>query len=162
MSLQHFSWTLTCSFIFLILYTVGRTSLGGISPSQCLYLHTEQHKYGIKHTIHTSMPWVGFEPTIPAFERAKAAYALDRAATVITSYSFRCILFVQVYFTVLQEGRIDWFSEYRRVWRWYTSRRLLIEFHWTRHLSKHFHVERTFYWSVGFFPLYILVCQPSL
>jgi hypothetical protein len=29
------------------------------------------------------MPWVGFEPTIPAFERAKTVHALDRAATVI-------------------------------------------------------------------------------
>jgi hypothetical protein len=29
---------------------------------------------------------VGFEPTIPAFERAKTAHALDRAATVIISH----------------------------------------------------------------------------
>jgi hypothetical protein len=29
------------------------------------------------------MPCVGFEPTIPAFERAKTVYALDRVATVI-------------------------------------------------------------------------------
>jgi hypothetical protein len=29
------------------------------------------------------MPWVGFEPMIPAFEQAKAVHALDRAATVI-------------------------------------------------------------------------------
>jgi hypothetical protein len=29
------------------------------------------------------MPWVGFEPKIPAFERAKRVHALDRAATVI-------------------------------------------------------------------------------
>jgi hypothetical protein len=28
------------------------------------------------------MPCVGFEPTIPASERAKAVHALDRAATV--------------------------------------------------------------------------------
>jgi hypothetical protein len=26
------------------------------------------------------MPWVGFEPTIPAFERAKTVHALDSAA----------------------------------------------------------------------------------
>jgi hypothetical protein len=31
------------------------------------------------------MPLVGFEPTIPAFERAKTFHALDRAATVIGS-----------------------------------------------------------------------------
>jgi hypothetical protein len=29
------------------------------------------------------MPWVGFEPMIPAFEWAKTVHALDRAATVI-------------------------------------------------------------------------------
>jgi hypothetical protein len=29
------------------------------------------------------MPWVGFEPTIPVFERTKTVYALDRMATVI-------------------------------------------------------------------------------
>jgi hypothetical protein len=29
------------------------------------------------------MPWVGLEPTISVFERAKTVHALDRAATVI-------------------------------------------------------------------------------
>jgi hypothetical protein len=29
------------------------------------------------------MPRLGFEPTIPVFERAKKVHALDRAATVI-------------------------------------------------------------------------------
>jgi hypothetical protein len=29
------------------------------------------------------MPWVGFESTIAAFERAKTVHALDRAATVV-------------------------------------------------------------------------------
>jgi hypothetical protein len=32
------------------------------------------------------MPRVGFQPTIPAFERAKTVHALDRAATVIGCY----------------------------------------------------------------------------
>jgi hypothetical protein len=32
----------------------------------------------------TSMPRVGFELTIPVFERAKTVHALDRAATVIS------------------------------------------------------------------------------
>jgi hypothetical protein len=31
----------------------------------------------------TSMPRAGFEPTIPAFERAKTVHSLDREATVI-------------------------------------------------------------------------------
>jgi hypothetical protein len=33
------------------------------------------------------MPWVGFEPTIPASERAKTVHALDRSKTV-DFYSF--------------------------------------------------------------------------
>jgi hypothetical protein len=31
----------------------------------------------------TYMPCVGFEPTIPVFERARTVHALDRALTVI-------------------------------------------------------------------------------
>jgi hypothetical protein len=45
------------------------------------------------HTIQTSIPWAGFEPTIPAFERVKTVHALDRAGTVIGSavICFACI-----------------------------------------------------------------------
>jgi hypothetical protein len=40
---------------------------------------------------HTSMPWVGFEPTIPAFEGAKTVHALDRATTMTgLSNEYRC------------------------------------------------------------------------
>jgi hypothetical protein len=35
----------------------------------------------------TSMPRVGFESTIPVFERAKAVHALDLAAIVIGIFS---------------------------------------------------------------------------
>jgi hypothetical protein len=49
-----------------------------ISPSQGRYLTQTQNKHK-----QTSMPRVGFEPAIPAFERAKTVHALDRAATVI-------------------------------------------------------------------------------
>jgi hypothetical protein len=57
----------------------------GISPSQGLYLYTEQYKQN-KHTIQTSMPCVGFEPTISVFELAKTIHALYRAATVIGAF----------------------------------------------------------------------------
>jgi hypothetical protein len=40
---------------------------------------TQTHK---KRT-QTSMPRVGFEATIPGFEREKTVHALDRVATVI-------------------------------------------------------------------------------
>jgi hypothetical protein len=41
----------------------------GISPSQGLYLYTEQHKHR-----QIPMPSVGFEPAIPVLERAKIVH----------------------------------------------------------------------------------------
>jgi hypothetical protein len=49
-----------------------------ISPSQGRYLTQTQNK-----RKQSSMPRVGSEPTVPAFERSKTVYALDRAAIVI-------------------------------------------------------------------------------
>jgi hypothetical protein len=37
------------------------------------------------HTTQTSMPLVGFEPTVPAFERAKTVHALHRTTTILGS-----------------------------------------------------------------------------
>jgi hypothetical protein len=62
-------------------YTDGRTPWMSDYPSQGRYLHIAQHKHRINKQI--SMPWVGFELTIPAFEREKTVHALDCAATVI-------------------------------------------------------------------------------
>jgi hypothetical protein len=57
--------------------TVARTAWMGDQPvARPLPIQTQN-----KHR-QTSMPWVGFEPTIPVFERAKTVHALDRAATV--------------------------------------------------------------------------------
>jgi hypothetical protein len=54
-----------------------------ISSSQGRYLSTGQHKHRINtYTHQTSIPWVGFEPTIPASERAKTIHALDHSVTV--------------------------------------------------------------------------------
>jgi hypothetical protein len=39
------------------------------------------------------MPQLGFEPTIPMFERAKRVYALDMAATVIGIYMIYIYLY---------------------------------------------------------------------
>jgi hypothetical protein len=47
------------------------------------------------HTIQISMPWVGFEPTIPTFELAKTVHALDRAATVIGIFPYKNCMLVQ-------------------------------------------------------------------
>jgi hypothetical protein len=74
-------WTLAL-FQFLNLYTVGRTPWTGDQPvAKPLLTHrtTQTQNKGTQ----TSMPRVGFEPTIPLLERAKTVHALDRAATVI-------------------------------------------------------------------------------
>jgi hypothetical protein len=69
-------------FSFLIPYTVGSAPWTGNQPvARPLPTHrtTEtQNKY-----TQTYMPWLGFEPTIPAFEWAKTVHVLDRAASVI-------------------------------------------------------------------------------
>jgi hypothetical protein len=65
----------------IILQTVGL--LGRvISSSQGLYLIYRTTQTQNKHIHQTSMPFVGFEPTIPASERAKTVHALDSSATV--------------------------------------------------------------------------------
>jgi hypothetical protein len=70
---------------FLILYTIGRIHWTGDQPVARPLL-TEQHKQNKRK--ETCMPWVGFEPTIPAFERAKTVYAWDCAVTVIGDWSY--------------------------------------------------------------------------
>jgi hypothetical protein len=81
MALQPFvgRWPL---FSFLIFYTVGKTPWTGDQPFvRPLPTHTRQHKQN-KHK-QTSILQVGFEPTIPAFERAKTVNTLDSAATAV-------------------------------------------------------------------------------
>jgi hypothetical protein len=73
---------LGCFFSFLILYTVGRTPWTGDQPvASSLPTHRTTQTQNKRR--QTSMPRVGFEPTIPAFERAKAVHASDRAVTAI-------------------------------------------------------------------------------
>jgi hypothetical protein len=68
-------------FSFEIILTQSVGPLGKrISPSQCHYMRTGQHKQ-INARRHPCL-WVGFESTIPAFERAKTVHASDRLATV--------------------------------------------------------------------------------
>jgi hypothetical protein len=66
-----------------------------ISPSQGHYLHTEQHKH--RTNTQTSMPRVGFEPTIPVFERAKTVHASDRATTGIGDHCLGAYSFVNFF-----------------------------------------------------------------
>jgi hypothetical protein len=69
-------------FIFLILYTVGRTpwTENQLVARPLPTCRTTQTQNKPTH--------VGFEPTIPAFERAKTVHALDRAGTVISKEVF--------------------------------------------------------------------------
>jgi len=80
--LQFPPWARASSFMRFLDHTqrrstVGRTPLGEWSARRrVLYLTTHN-----THNTHTSMPPVGFEPTISAGERSQT-YALGRAATL--------------------------------------------------------------------------------
>jgi hypothetical protein len=79
------TFTVSRLFLFLILIVLQTVGLlqRVISSSQGLYLNTGQHRHRVNtHTYQTSMSYMGFEPTIPASERAKTVHALDRSATV--------------------------------------------------------------------------------
>jgi hypothetical protein len=81
------SWGLAAFSNFLILYTVDMTPWTGYQPvtKPLPTLRTTQTQ---NKRTETSMPWVGFEPTISAFERDETVHAVDRAATgtSISSY----------------------------------------------------------------------------
>jgi hypothetical protein len=69
-------------FSFLILYTVGRTPWTSDYPV-ARPLSTQRTTQTQNKRTHIAMPQVGFEPTIPAFERARTVDASESAATVI-------------------------------------------------------------------------------
>jgi hypothetical protein len=63
-------------------HTIGRTPWTGNQPiARPLPIHRTTETQN-KRT-QTSIPRVGFEPTIPAFERGKKVHVLDRAAAMI-------------------------------------------------------------------------------
>jgi hypothetical protein len=70
-------------FSFLLLYTVGRTPWTRDQPV-ARPLPTHRTTQTQNKRTQTSMPCVGFEPTIPAFKRAKTVHALDREATMVS------------------------------------------------------------------------------
>jgi hypothetical protein len=84
-------------FRFLNPYTVGRTPWTGNQPD-ARPLPTHRTAQTQNKLTRTSMPRVGFEPTIPKFERAKMVHVLDRAATAIgrTVYKLYKICFLRV------------------------------------------------------------------
>jgi hypothetical protein len=72
-----------------------------ISSSQGLYLYTNKEKRTYTHKHQTSMSWVGFEPTIPAFERSKTVHALDRSTTVTDPKKITCRRKISNYWIIL-------------------------------------------------------------
>jgi hypothetical protein len=70
---------------FLILHTVGRTPWTEDQPV-ARPLPTQRTTQTQNKRTETVMPRVGFEPTMPAFEREKTVHALDRATTVVGTY----------------------------------------------------------------------------
>jgi hypothetical protein len=81
-------WALAAFFSFMILYTACRTPSTGDQPiTRPLPKHITTQTHNIR--TQTSIPWVGFEPMIPAVGWAKTVHALDRAATVrYSSFTF--------------------------------------------------------------------------
>jgi hypothetical protein len=71
-------------------------------------LPSGQYKQRINaYTHQTPIPWVGFEPTIPAFELAKTVHALDFAAIEIGVYSIIASLkYVYVSIRVMKVKRL--------------------------------------------------------
>jgi hypothetical protein len=78
-------WILAVFFSFLILYTVGRTPWTG-DQRVARPLPTHRTTQTQNKRTQISVPRVGFEPTIPVFERAKTVHALARTATVIGTW----------------------------------------------------------------------------
>jgi hypothetical protein len=70
-------WTLAAFFFCFLIYTKSIGLLGGGSASRKAATYTQNKRR------QKSMSRVGFESTIPVFERAKTVHALDSAATVI-------------------------------------------------------------------------------
>jgi hypothetical protein len=92
-------------------YAVGRTPWTGNQPvARPLPAHTTAQTQ-IKRT-QISMPQMGFEPTFPAFERAKTVHASDHAVTVIgqlvvsgaMKYLFNYCVSVQIFFLMNRDA----------------------------------------------------------
>jgi hypothetical protein len=80
-ALQHFVGPWPLLQFRNLFYTVGKTPGTGDQPV-ARPLPTHRTTQTQNKRTQTSMPWVGFEPMIPAFKWPKTVHASDRAATV--------------------------------------------------------------------------------
>jgi hypothetical protein len=69
-------------------------------------LHTHRTTQTQNKPIQTSILLVGFEPTTPAFERAKTLRALDLAATVVGNVSIYSALWFDDADFIVPNGRM--------------------------------------------------------
>jgi hypothetical protein len=103
------------SLQFLNTRTVGRTPWTGDQPfARPLPTETQNKRR------HTPTPWVGFEPTIPVFERAKTVHALTRAATVI-GYLPLCLIKSRTSVDCLYPGEVT-LKQFLIFWRFRTPK----------------------------------------
>jgi hypothetical protein len=72
--------------LVMFFYTDGRTPWTEDQPVT-RPLHTHRTRQTQNECTQISAPRVGFEPTIPVFERSETVHALDSVTTVIGSYS---------------------------------------------------------------------------
>jgi hypothetical protein len=100
-------------FNFLILYIVGRTPwTGDQSVSRPVPIHRTTQTQN--KCTQTSMPRMGFVPTIPAFGWARRVHVADRAATPIggaTNLSPQKISLLRYVTKCLGPGRILWIHD---------------------------------------------------
>jgi hypothetical protein len=92
-------------FIFSIFCTVDRTPRTRDQPV-ARQIPTHETTQTQNKRTQTSIPRVGFEPTIPAFERAKTVHALGSAATMVGSVQFT-IIFFNLYSGGWNQGPLD-------------------------------------------------------
>jgi hypothetical protein len=111
--LKSFCWTLV-AFSILILYTVGRTPWTG-NQQIGRPLATHRTTQTQNKRTQTSMPWVGLEPTIPAFGRTKTVHVLDCVATLI---GLKLNIWLKVFIGPQQ-------------WKWYLQRHDACSNWWT-------------------------------
>jgi hypothetical protein len=97
-------WALASSSVSESFFTQTVGLFGEWSARRKAATYTQGNINTEKRTYKHPCLWLGFEPTIPVFERAKTVHALDRTATVIGEYALHCI---QIHDTCECVFRID-------------------------------------------------------
>jgi hypothetical protein len=133
---------------FLILYTVGRTPWTGDQPVSGP-LPTHRTTQTQNKLTQTSMHWVEFEPTVPAFERSKTVHALDRATTVIgISTRLHGVILQKIVLFIITTTRISNLAHYSLILLSFDATQTSLSY-WARRWMNH-----KLWNSFGFVSLY--------